>query len=41
MIDKLSDFGPSSPSELKNLLENYVDSLTKGKDPTKVRIVLE
>lgn len=41
MVDKLSEVGPSSPAEFKTHLNNYVDSLTKGKDPVKVRIVLE
>jgi len=41
MVDKLSEGGPSSPAEFKTLLNDYVDSLTKGKDPAKVRIVLE
>jgi predicted ATPase len=41
LVDKLSEVGPSSPSEFKTRLNDYVDSLTKGKDPAKVRIVLE
>lgn len=37
----LADLGPSSPDELKRTFNDYVDTLTKGKDPAKVRIVLE
>jgi len=33
--------GPVTPLELKNRFDEYVDQLTKGKDPAKVRIVLE
>ena len=33
--------GPASPSEMKRRFEEYVDTLTKGKDPSKVRIVIE
>jgi hypothetical protein len=41
LIEKLAELGPASPAEFKELLNDYVDSLTKGKDPAKVRIVLE
>jgi len=41
LIDKISEIGPASPAEFKSFLNDYVDSLTKGKDPAKVRIVLE
>jgi DNA-directed RNA polymerase subunit F len=41
LMEKLAEIGPASPDELKALLNEYVDSLTRGKDPTKVRIVLE
>ena len=41
LIEKLSEIGPASPAEFKSSLNDYVDSLTKGKDPAKVRIVLE
>jgi len=37
----VSDLGPSTPEEIKRAISDYVDSLTKGKDPNKVRIVLE
>jgi succinate dehydrogenase flavin-adding protein (antitoxin of CptAB toxin-antitoxin module) len=37
----VSDLGPSTPEEIKRAVSEYVDSLTKGKDPAKVRIVLE
>ena len=37
---KVTD-GPATPAELKKRFEEYIDQLTKGKDPAKVRIVLE
>jgi hypothetical protein len=33
--------GPATPAEMKKRFEDYVDQLTRGKDPAKVRIVLE
>jgi hypothetical protein len=33
--------GPASPSEMKRRFEEYIDRLTKGTDPAKVRIVME
>jgi len=33
--------GPASPTEMKKRFEEYIDLLTKGKDPAKVRIVME
>jgi hypothetical protein len=33
--------GPATPSEMKKRFEEYIDRLTKGKDPAKVRIVIE
>ena len=33
--------GPATPAEMKKRFEIYIDQLTKGKDPTKVRIVME
>ena len=33
--------GPATPSEMKKRFEEYIDQLTKGKDPAKVRIVVE
>lgn len=33
--------GPATPTEIKKRFEDYIDSLTMGKDPTKVRIILE
>ena len=33
--------GPATPSQIKNRFDVYIDQLTKGKDPAKVRIVLE
>lgn len=33
--------GPATPGEMKKRFDEYIDQLTKGKDPAKVRIVLE
>ena len=33
--------GPATPSELKKRFDSYIDQLTRGKDPAKVRLVLE
>ncbi len=33
--------GPATPSEMKRRFEEYIDQITKGKDPAKVRIVME
>lgn len=33
--------GPATPTEFKRRFEEYIEQLTKGKDPAKVRIVLE
>ena len=33
--------GPATPEEMKKRFEEYIDQLIKGKDPAKVRIVLE
>lgn len=33
--------GPATPMEMKKRFEEYIDQLTKGKDPAKVRIVME
>lgn len=33
--------GPATPAEMKKRFDEYVDQLTKGKDPAKVRIVME
>lgn len=33
--------GPATPAEMKKRFEAYIDQLTKGKDPAKVRIVVE
>lgn len=32
---------PATPAEMKKRFENYLDELTKGKEPGKVRIILE
>ena len=33
--------GPSTPAEIKKRFDDYIDQLSKGKDPAKVRIVME
>ncbi len=33
--------GPATPAEMKKRFEEYIDRLTKGKDPAKVRLVVE
>ena len=33
--------GPATPGEMKKRFEEFIDRLTKGKDPAKVRIVVE
>ena len=33
--------GPATPAEMKKRFEEYIEQLTKGKDPAKVRIVME
>ena len=33
--------GPATPAEMKKRFEEYIDQITKGKDPAKVRIVME
>ncbi len=33
--------GPATPEEIKKRFNEYIDSLTCGKDPAKIRIVLE
>jgi hypothetical protein len=33
--------GPATPAEMKKRFEAYIDQLTKGKDPAKVRMVME
>jgi len=37
----LGDGSPVTPAQIRQRLEEYLDYLTKGKDPNKVRIVLE
>ena len=37
----LSGGSPATPAEMKKRFEEYLDALTKGKEPGKVRIVLE
>ena len=41
LLAKVSDLGPATPDDLKRVLNAYVDELAKGKDPQKVRIVME
>ena len=33
--------GPATPAEMKKRFDEYIDQLSRGKDPAKVRIVLE
>ena len=37
----LAGGSPATPAEIKKRFEEYLDELTKGKEPGKVRIVLE
>ena len=37
----LSGGSPATPAEMKKRFDDYLDTLTKGKDSTKVRIVIE
>ncbi len=37
----LSGGSPATPAEMKKRFEKYLDELTRGKEPGKVRIVLE
>jgi len=37
----LSGGSPASPAEMKKRFEEYLDQLTKDKEPGNVRIVLE
>ena len=37
----LAGGSPVTPAEMKKRVEGYLDELTKGKEPGKVRIVLE
>ena len=37
----LSGGAPATPAEMKKRFDDYIDDLTKGKEPNKVRIVLE
>jgi hypothetical protein len=37
----LAGGSPATPAEMKKRFEEYLDKLTKGKEPGKVRIVLE
>lgn len=36
-----TDSGPATPAEIKKRFDDYIDQLTKGKDPAKVRIIME
>jgi hypothetical protein len=33
--------GPATPGEMKKRFVEYIDQLTKGKDPARVRIFME
>jgi hypothetical protein len=37
----LSGGSPATPTEMRKRFEDYLEKLTKGKEPGKVRIVLE
>lgn len=37
----VSSIGPSTPNEIKQAVNDYIDKLTKGTDQAKVRIVIE
>jgi hypothetical protein len=37
----LAGGSPATPAEMKKRFEEYLNRLTKGKEPGKVRIVLE
>ncbi|MFT7880927.1 MAG: DUF6079 family protein [Sulfurimonas sp.] len=37
----LSGGSPATPTEMKKRFDDYLDELTKGKEPGKARIVLE
>jgi len=37
----LTGGSPATPTEMKKRFDTYLDELTKGKEPGKVRIVLE
>ena len=37
----LSGGSPATPAEMKKRFDEYLDELVKGKEPGKVRIVLE
>jgi len=41
LLKYISDLGPSTPEEFKIKFNDYVDKISRGKDPAKVRIVLE
>lgn len=37
----VSDLGPSTPNEIKQAVNDYIDRLTQGTDQSKVRMVIE
>ena len=37
----LAGGSPASPAEMKRRFEGYLDQLTKGEEPARVRVVLE
>ncbi len=41
LLVKVSDISPSTPEDLKKVLNAYINEVTRGKDLQKVRIVLE
>jgi len=41
LLAKLKEIGPATSDGFKKVVSDYLDDLTKGKDPRKVRIVIE
>ena len=33
--------GPATPAEMKKRFDEYIDQITRGNDPDKVRLVME
>jgi len=41
LLKIVSDLGPSTPNEIKQAVNDYIDRLTQGTDQSKVRMVIE
>jgi hypothetical protein len=44
MVHKIEGFpiaSPATPAEMRKRFDEYLDQLTKGKEPGKVRIILD